>query len=121
MQGTFAVRFNRLRNERGHLFQGRYKSLIVDPDEGLGRLCHYIHLNPVRAKLRKLRRKPKELAQAGKSADWKLAVAAASKTRTTVTNRWPATTLHMGNLDEVSRKVSAWARPPNAALDKKLS
>ncbi|QYM77750.1 transposase [Horticoccus luteus] len=52
LQGTFAVRFNRLREERGHLFQGRYKSLIVDPDAGLGPLCHYIHLNPVRAGLR---------------------------------------------------------------------
>jgi putative transposase len=51
LQGTFATRFNRLRNERGHLFQGRYKSLLVDPDEGLGPLCHYIQLNPVRAKL----------------------------------------------------------------------
>jgi len=50
LQGTFATRFNRLRNERGHLFQGRYKSLVVDPD-GLGALCHYIHLNPVRARL----------------------------------------------------------------------
>jgi REP element-mobilizing transposase RayT len=52
LQGTFAVRFNRLRNERGHLFQGRYKSLLVDPDGGLGPLCHYIHLNPARAQLR---------------------------------------------------------------------
>jgi len=52
LQGTFATRFNRLRNERGHLFQGRYKSLIVDPEGGVGPLCHYIHLNPVRAKLR---------------------------------------------------------------------
>jgi REP element-mobilizing transposase RayT len=51
LQGTFAVRFNRLRQERGHLFQGRYKSLVVDPGEGLGPLCHYIHLNPVRAHL----------------------------------------------------------------------
>jgi putative transposase len=51
LQGTFAVRFNRLRSERGHLFQGRYKSLTVEPGEGLGPLCHYIHLNPVRARL----------------------------------------------------------------------
>ena len=50
LQGTFATRFNRLRDERGHLFQGRYKSLVVDPD-GLGALCHYIHLNPLRARL----------------------------------------------------------------------
>lgn len=44
------MRFNRLRKEHGHLFQGRYKSLIVDSDR-LGSLCHYIHLNPVRAKI----------------------------------------------------------------------
>ncbi|MBC7368266.1 MAG: transposase [Undibacterium sp.] len=50
-QGTFSTRFNRLRGERGHLFQGRYKSLVVDPADGLGPLCHYIHLNPVRARL----------------------------------------------------------------------
>jgi putative transposase len=50
LQGTFSVRFNRLRDERGHLFQGRDKSRLVDPEGGLGPLCHYIHLNPVRAK-----------------------------------------------------------------------
>ena len=240
LQGTFATRFNRLRQERGHLFQGRYKSLVVDPDGGLGPLCHYIHLNPVRARLcpvaglpaqrwtsvgslmepkqrpawydpqpalahageltdspagcrkyleylawlaedeparkkqrfgemargwvigtgefakalvqenrrltgqgrrraaamqetreavwqeelsgllRKLRRQPEELAQAGKSAGWKLAVASVLKDRTTVTNRWLATTLHMGNLHEVSRKVGAWSRQPDPVLQKKL-
>jgi len=51
LQGTFSTRFNRLRRESGHLFQERYKSLIVDPFEGLGPLCHYIHLNAVRAGL----------------------------------------------------------------------
>ena len=48
LQVTFSVRFNRLRKERGLLFQGRYKSLVVDPAEP-GALCQYIHLNPVRA------------------------------------------------------------------------
>jgi len=51
LQGTFANRFNRIRRAHGHLFQGRYRSLTVDPDAGLGPLCHYIHLNPVRARL----------------------------------------------------------------------
>ncbi|HUG12846.1 MAG TPA: transposase [Opitutaceae bacterium] len=236
LQGTFATRFNRMRDERGHLFQGRYKSLIVDPDGGLGPLCHYIHLNPVRARLcvagelpkqrwtstswlfdpakraswydplpalehaggladttagrrkyleylawlaedeparkaqqfekmskgwvigsksftkeivkenrelaghgrrlaaelreareegwreeltallRKLRRKPAEMAGAGKSEDWKLAIASEMKTRTTVTNRWLATQMHMGNMYEVSRKVVAWSRHPDPSL-----
>lgn len=30
LQATFANRFNKLRGERGHLFQGRYKALLVD-------------------------------------------------------------------------------------------
>jgi putative transposase len=51
LQGTFATRFNRFRHETGHLFQGRYKSIVVDPGAALGPLCHYIHLNPVRAGL----------------------------------------------------------------------
>jgi len=241
LQGTFATRFNLLRQERGHLFQGRYKSLVVDPDGGLGPLCHYIHLNPVRAGLcavkalpeqrwgslawlyhpaqraewyeplpalrhagdltdsapgrraylqylgwlhedeparkaqrfeamskgwiigtrdfakelvkeqlamtgqgprlahemqaareavwqeallgllRKLRRDEAELATTGKSVDWKLALAATLKDRTTVTNRWLATALHMGNLHEVSRKVTAWSRQPDQKLLKKLT
>ena len=49
LQSTFANRFNRLRSERGHLFQGRYKALLVEEGEALGQVCHYIHLNPVRA------------------------------------------------------------------------
>lgn len=49
LQSTFAKRYNNFRKNRGHLFQGRYKGLIVDRDEHFGSLLHYIHLNPVRA------------------------------------------------------------------------
>jgi len=49
LQATFANRFNRLRGERGHLFQGRYKALLVEEGEPLALVSHYIHLNPVRA------------------------------------------------------------------------
>lgn len=35
----------------GHLFQGRYKAILVDADAYLAELVRYIHLNPVRAKL----------------------------------------------------------------------
>ena len=240
LQGTFSVRFNRLRHEHGHLFQGRYKSLVVDPASGLGPLCHYIHLNPVRARLcaakrlgewrwsstswlmmpsrrpgwydpraalahagglkdtaagrqqyleylgwlaedeparrqqrfekmcqgwvigrrefaievaveqreaiglrrrltaelrevhialweealtellRRLDRQRDDLERDGKAAEWKLALAAALKSRTTATNRWLGATLRMGNLYEVSRKVAAWTRHPDSKLAKKL-
>jgi REP element-mobilizing transposase RayT len=46
---TFGNRFNRLRDERGHLFQGRFKSILVEEGDPLAQVCDYIHLNPVRA------------------------------------------------------------------------
>ena len=51
--GTYTGRFNRRHKVVGHLFSGRYKSLIVD---GSGRgylktVCDYVHLNPARANL----------------------------------------------------------------------
>ncbi len=49
LQVTFANRFNAWRQERGHVFQGRYKALLVEDGDPLGQVCHYIHLNPVRA------------------------------------------------------------------------
>ena len=51
--GTYTSRYNRRHKEFGHLFSGRYKSLIVD-GSGTGYLktvCDYVHLNPVRADL----------------------------------------------------------------------
>lgn len=51
--GTYTSRFNRRHKLFGHLFSGRYKSLIVD-GSGKGYLrtvCHYVHLNPARANL----------------------------------------------------------------------
>jgi len=71
--------------------------------------------------LRKLRRSTGNLAAEGKSVEWKLALAAALKSRTTATNRWLGSALQMGNLHEVSRKVAAWLRQPNPALMKKLA
>lgn len=49
LQSTFATRFNRLRQERGHLFQGRYQALLVEDRAALAKVVDYIHLNPVRA------------------------------------------------------------------------
>jgi len=40
---------NRKYQRSGHLFQGRYKSLLIDADSYLLELIRYIHLNPVRA------------------------------------------------------------------------
>ena len=50
--GTYTSRFNRRHNLSGHLFSGRYKSLIVDGSSGgyLRSVCDYVHLNPARVR-----------------------------------------------------------------------
>ena len=45
---TYTVRFNRRNDRMGHVFQGRFKSLLVEEDEYLLPLSRYIHLNPIR-------------------------------------------------------------------------
>ena len=49
LQSTFANRYHKFRKLHGKLFQGRYKSLIVEEGSYLDALFHYTHLNPVRA------------------------------------------------------------------------
>jgi REP element-mobilizing transposase RayT len=46
---TYTQRFNRRHFRSGHLFQGRYKSIIVQNDAYLLQLSYYIHRNPLRA------------------------------------------------------------------------
>jgi len=51
LQSTVATRFNRFRREHGHLFQGRYQSILIEDAAALARVVDYIHLNPVRARV----------------------------------------------------------------------
>jgi putative transposase len=53
--GTYTMRFNRRHKLSGHLFAGRYKSLLIDGSTPgyLRTVCDYVHLNPVRAGLLK--------------------------------------------------------------------
>ncbi|MEE8403508.1 MAG: transposase [Candidatus Hydrothermarchaeaceae archaeon] len=43
--------FNRTHRRSGHLFQGRYRGILVDKDAYLLQLSSYVHLNPVRARM----------------------------------------------------------------------
>jgi len=51
--GTYTMRFNCRHQLSGHLFAGRYKSLLIDGATPgyLRTVCDYVHLNPVRARL----------------------------------------------------------------------
>jgi DNA-binding CsgD family transcriptional regulator len=53
---SYTSHFNRRHNRVGNLFQGRYKSVLVDKDNYLSAVSKYIHLNPV--KLRGFKTKP---------------------------------------------------------------
>lgn len=48
---AYTTSINRRHHRVGHLFQGRYRSVLVDKDAYLLELSRYIHLNPVRAGL----------------------------------------------------------------------
>jgi REP element-mobilizing transposase RayT len=47
----YTRRIHREQQRTGHLFQGRYKAVLVDHDSYLLELVRYLHLNPVRAHL----------------------------------------------------------------------
>lgn len=53
LQTTYSVRFNRRHDRSGHLFQGRFKSHLVEEDAYARELVKYIHLNPVRPKAKR--------------------------------------------------------------------
>jgi len=50
----YTMYFNRRYRTVGHLFQGRYKSILCDKDEYLLTLVRYLHYNPLRAKFARL-------------------------------------------------------------------
>ena len=49
INSSYTTYINTKRKRCGHLFQGRYKSILVDTDNYLLELSRYIHLNPLRA------------------------------------------------------------------------
>ena len=53
LQGTYTQRYNARQQQRGHLFQGRYRAVPVEAEsaEYFQTVSTYIHLNPARAKL----------------------------------------------------------------------
>jgi putative transposase len=50
LNGVYTQAFNRRHNRVGHLFQGRYKAILVEKESYLLELSRYIHLNPWRVK-----------------------------------------------------------------------
>lgn len=49
LNGSYTQRFNRCHGRAGHVFQGRYKAILVQKEAYLLELARYVVLNPVRA------------------------------------------------------------------------
>lgn len=49
VNSAYTTYFNIKRKRSGHLFQGRYKSIVIEKDAYLLEVSRYVHLNPVRA------------------------------------------------------------------------
>lgn len=54
INGAYTNYFNTKRKRAGHLFQGRYKAILVEKEAYALELSRYIHLNPVRANMVKV-------------------------------------------------------------------
>ncbi|MDA8084702.1 MAG: transposase [Nitrospiraceae bacterium] len=51
LNGVYTQRFNKRYHRLGHIFQGRYKAILVQKESHLLEVCRYVVLNPVRARL----------------------------------------------------------------------
>jgi REP element-mobilizing transposase RayT len=45
---SYTAAYNRRHSRVGHLYQGRFKAILIDADNYLLELSRYVHLNPVR-------------------------------------------------------------------------
>ena len=57
LNGSYTSYFNRRHGRAGHLFQGRFKAILVEREGHYAEISRYVHLNPVRAGLA---RRPEE-------------------------------------------------------------
>ena len=51
LNGVYTQRFNRSHQRVGHVFQGRFKAILVEKDSYLLELARYVVLNPLRARM----------------------------------------------------------------------
>lgn len=51
LTGQYGLRFNERHDRRGHVFQDRYRSTVIETEEHLAEALRYVAFNPVRAGL----------------------------------------------------------------------
>jgi REP-associated tyrosine transposase len=91
VHGQYAQRVNRMKQQKGHLWQGRYFSSPLDPTYFLNAI-RYVELNPVRARI----------VERAEDYDWSSAAAHCGNRRDVVVNPIPKSSLLSG--------ISNWSR-----------
>ena len=51
LNGVYTQTSNRRHHRVGHVFQGRYKAILIEKESYLLELCRYVVLNPIRANM----------------------------------------------------------------------
>ncbi len=51
LNGVYTQTYNRRHRKVGHVFQGRYKAIVIEKESHLLEVCRYVVLNPVRARI----------------------------------------------------------------------
>ena len=62
---SYSVWFNRRHRRVGHLFQGRFKAVIVEDERGWQEVARYVHLNPVRLAAMELGKRQRSASRVG--------------------------------------------------------
>ena len=100
INGITTQQFNRRHGLVGHLFQGRFKAILVDRDAYLLALCRYVERNPVAAGL------------VGHAGDWRWSSSSRSIWATTILSPACRRACHPSAwYRRKSRRRSAWPRP----------
>jgi putative transposase len=92
---SYSVWFNRRHGRSGHLFQGRYKSVILDAEQWAVGLSRYIHLNPVRTSRQGLNKTQQQRIRVG-AGDAPEAALVRERTTTLRRYRWSSYRAYVG-------------------------
>ena len=66
---SYSSRFNWAHGQCGHVFQGRYRAIVVEDQRGVVAVARYVHLNPVRVGRLGLDKAQQRLSRAGGAVD----------------------------------------------------
>jgi len=102
LNGVYTQLFNIRHGRTGHLFQGRYKAILIQKDSHLLEVCRYVVLNPVRAKMVQ---KPDDYAWSSY-----LSTAGKVKPHTSLTTEWVLEQFSgkRGKAEEGYRQFVSW-------------